>query len=210
MTKSAFVRVGALMVILSGAALGYSYVSHPHHMTPETIGSTSWIVIHGLFALSLIFGLLGTTALYAPTAERSGAMGAIGYVMLFIGMMLIFGLDYYETLIAPYLAQNYPQVVIDHGAGDGMGLIALFFPLAGALTVGGYALLGGAWMRARVISMEMGVALIMASILFGLGLSPIGDLMTARITAALFGAALIAIGVCALRRAASSTSAVWA
>ena len=195
-------RAGAAGMVVSGLALGYSYVSHPHHMTPETIGSAFWVVIHALFALSLVLGLLGTTALYAPTIERAGRWGLGGFVSLFVGMMLIFGLDYYETLIAPYLALHYPEVIHDHGAGDAMGMVAIFFPLAGVLTVLGYAALAYGWMKGDVLPKPVAVAMIVAALAFGFGLSPLGGLMAARITAAAFGAALIAIGVSAWRSAA--------
>ncbi len=198
MQTQTFIRFGALALAASGLALGYSYVSHPHHMTPEVIASTSWIVIHLLFAASLVLGLLGTTALYGVTAGRSGAIGAAGFATLFVGMMMIFGLDFYEVFIAPFLAQHYPEVIHDHGAGEAMGWVALAFPLAGALTVIGYALLGWAWLRAGVVSRAAGLALIVSAVAFGFGLSPLGGLGLARVTAAAFGAVLIWIGMAAL------------
>jgi len=196
---SSIIRTAAVAMVISGAALGYSYVSHPHHMTPDTFGSSFWVFVHALFALSLVLGLLGTTALYAVTALRSGGLGLAGFVSLFIGMMLIFGLDYYEVLIAPYLAVHYPDVIQDHGAGDAMGLVAIFFPLAGVLTVVGYALLAWGWLRGGVLSRPVAIAMIITALAFGVGLSPVGGLLLARVTATTFGVALIAIGISAWR-----------
>lgn len=207
MNIQAITRAGAAGMIVSGLALGYSYIAHPHHMSPETIAAPFWIVIHALFALSLVLGLLGTIAIYAPTAERAGGWGLAGFISLFIGMMLIFGLDYYEVLIAPYLAVHYPQVIADHGAGDAMGLVAVFFPLAGVLTVLGYAALAYGWMKGDVLPKPVAFAMIIAALAFGFGLSPLGGLMAARITAAAFGAALIAIGISAWRSTTSSQAA---
>ncbi len=96
----------------------------------------------------------------------------------------------------------YPQVIIDHGAGDAMGAVAIFFPLAGVLTVLGYAALAYGWMKGDVMPKSVAVAMIIASLAFGFGLSPFGGLMAARVTAAAFGAALIAIGVSVWRSAA--------
>lgn len=203
------IRAGAIGLIISGAALGYSYISHPHHMTPDVIASNSWFVIHMLFALSLVLGLMGATALYAPTALRSGWMGFVGFSTLFVGMMMIFGLDYYEVFIAPYLAVHYPQVIQDHGAGDAMGMVAIAFPTAGTLTVIGYAVLAFAWMRAQILPRTVALVMIITSIAFGIGLSPVGSLMIARITAAAFGAALIAIGVTALQSIRGKISSDW-
>ena len=203
------IRISAVGLMISGVALGYSYVSHPHHMTPEVISSWSWFIIHALFALSLVLGLISTTALYAATALRSGWSGLIGFSTLFVGMMMIFGLDYYEVFIAPYLAVHYPQVIIDRGAGDAMGLVAIAFPAAGTLTVAGYAMLAFAWMRARVLPRPVALAMIITAIAFGIGLSPVGNLMIARVTAAAFGMSLIAIGITALLRSRNRTSTVW-
>lgn len=199
MTPETFTRAAAVAMIVSGLALAYSYISHPHQMTPQTVAAPYWIVVHALFALSLALGLLGTTALYGSTALRSGFVGAVGFVILFFGMLLIFGLNYYEVLIAPHLAVHYPQVIMDHGAGDAMGPVAVFFPLAGVMTVTGYALLGYAWMRAGQVSRTLGLSLIISALAFGVGLSPLGGILAAQITAAGFGAALVSIGVIAWR-----------
>ena len=118
MSTLGFIRTGGVLMIISGLALGYSYVSHPQLMPAEVIASSGWILIHALFALSLVLGLMGTTALYAVTALRTGLLGLLAFGLLFIGMMLIFGLDYYEVFIAPFLAVNYPEVINDHGAGE--------------------------------------------------------------------------------------------
>jgi hypothetical protein len=198
MTSLKFIRAGGLLLIVSGLTLGYSYISHPHQMSPEVITTANWILIHSLFAVSLVLGLMGTTALYTVTALRTGWRGLIGYLLLFIGMMMIFGLNYYEVFIAPFLALHYPDVIKDHGAGDAMGIVAVAFPVSGMLTVIGYALLGSAWKRALVIPGYLGYLLIVTSIAFGVGLSPFGGIMLARITAALFGAALVVVGISAM------------
>jgi hypothetical protein len=198
MTTLGFIRAGGMLVIASGLALGYSCIEYPELMPPSVIASSSWMLIHVLFAISLILGLLGTTALYAVSARRTGWPGLVGYLLLFVGMTMIFGLEYYEVFIAPYLAVNYPQVIIDTGAGDSMGLVAIAFPASGVLTMTGYALLGLAWRRASVVPGMLGNALILTSIAFGVGLSPLGGLMLVRVTATLFGAALVAIGMVAL------------
>ncbi len=41
-------------------------------MPLEVIESRSWIIIHGLFLMSLIVGLLGKTGFYARFAARTG------------------------------------------------------------------------------------------------------------------------------------------
>ncbi len=126
--------------------------------------------------------------------------------LLFVGMMMIFSLDYYEVFIAPFLAVNYTDVITDNGAGDTMGIVAIAFPASGLLTVVGYALLGVSWKKANALPTAIAVSLIITSIAFGVGLSPIGGIVVAQITAAAFGAALVATGVCAIRRQQRFTS----
>ena len=79
-------------------------------MPPDVIASGSWLLIHVLFILSLILGLLGTTALYAATALRAGTLGLWGFVMWYIGMIII-GLDYYEVFMAPYFKVSEKKTV---------------------------------------------------------------------------------------------------
>jgi len=45
---------------------------------------------------------------------------------------------------------------------------------------------------------NIAIGLILASIAFGVGLSPLGGITLARVSAALFGAALIAVGIVAM------------
>lgn len=118
-------------------------------------------------------------------------------------MMVISDLDYDEILTAPYLAVNHPEVIHDHGAGDAMGPVAIFFPLAGFLSMLGYTALAFGWMKSGVLPPPICVAMIIAALAFGFGLILLGGLMSARITAVAFGAALIAIGVSANRSAFS-------
>ena len=88
-----------------------------------------------------------------------------------------------------------------------MGPVAIFFPLAGVLTVLGYAALAYGWMKGNVLPKPVAIAMIVAALAFGFGLSPLGSLLAARITAAAFGASLIAIGVSAWRSNSASQAA---
>ena len=85
-----------------------------------------------------------------------------------------------------------------------MGPVAIFVPLAGALTVLGYAALAYGWLKGGILPKPVAIAMIVAAFCFGFGLSPLGGLTAARVSAAAFGAALIAIGVTAWRSAAPS------
>ena len=184
-------RAASIGFMAAGLLLGFSYISHPHHMTATTIASANWIVIHTMFLLSLLAGMLGTIGFYLWSARSTGLLGIIGFLAAFVGLMLISGLDYYEVFIAPFLAIEFPEVINKHGAGDKMGPVALAFPISGLLTVMGYMLLAFAKLRASVFSAASLVALLVSAATFGFGLSPLGGLLAARITALLFGICLV-------------------
>ena len=195
MTTGTLHRLAAAALMAGGLILGYAYISHPAEMTPEGIASASWIVIHALFMGSLMAGLLGATGLYLRTATQSGLLGLAGFLSVFVGMILIAGLDYYEFLIAPHLAAEFPEVIARYGAGDAMGAVAIVFPLSGSLTVAGFAILGVVTLRAGALPRWPLRALIVTAIAFGVGLSPVAGIAIARVTAGLFGLALIWVGV---------------
>ena len=194
MTTETLHRLAAAALMAGGLILGYAYISHPAEMTPEGIASASWIVIHALFMGSLMAGLLGATGLYLRTATQSGLLGLAGYLSVFVGMILIAGLDYYEFLIAPQLATEFPDVIARYGAGDAMGAVAFVFPLSGSLTVAGFAILGFVTLRSGALPRWPLLALIVTAVAFGVGLSPVAGIAIARVTAGLFGLALIWVG----------------
>jgi hypothetical protein len=187
-------RLAAAALMAGGLMLGYAYISHPAEATPEVLASPSWITIHALFLGSIGAGLLGATGLYLRNATQTGLLGLAGFLSVFAGMMLIAGLDYYEVLIAPRLAAEFPEVIARYGAGDAMGAVAVVFPLSGLLTVAGFAILGYVTLRRGALPRLPLLALIVTSIAFGIGLSPVASIAVARVTAGLFGLALIWVG----------------
>ena len=50
-----------------------------------------------------------------------------------------------------------------------------------------------------IMGLGVALALIVSSLAFGIGLSPLGGLMAARVTAAAFGTSLVAVGITAWR-----------
>ena len=141
--------------------------------------------------------LLVFTCLAAAGGKFGDIMGhkwtAIGAAGLFGVSSLVCGFAPDGTwLIAARIAQGVGAAAV---FPISMAMVAIAFPLAGSLTVVGYALLGWAWKRARVVPGAIAIALIVTALAFGVGLSPLGGIQVARITAALFGAALVAVGV---------------
>lgn len=186
--------------VAAGPLLAAAYVAHPHLMDAPTLASATWVWIHLGFVLSLILGLFAVAGLYWRHVESLGALGHAGYALASAGLFLIGGLAYVETFMIPTLAAEFPAVVERYGAADTMGPIALMFPLAGAMAVLGYALLGGAFLRLPGAPRAPFAALIVAALLFGFGLSPLGGLTAASVGGVVFGASLTWLGVLQARR----------
>jgi hypothetical protein len=192
---NSFVRISGLIHIIAGALLAVAYLSHHHVMTPETIGSTTWFLVHLAFIGSLLGGIFGVSGLYFGHIEQIGKIGHAGFVMAISGLFLIGGLAYFETFVAPSLAHEFPAVIEKYGAADGMGAVALMFPISGALTVLGYALLAGSLLPVIKSSRLALIAVIVTAIVFGFGLSPFGGLHLAMMGGSVFGISLMWIGL---------------
>ena len=92
-----------------------------------------------LFALYLL--LLSLTGLYLRQAGAAGKLGLVGYLVAFLGTMLLAGDWWFETFIVPRLAAVAPDVMTGAitgsmavGAGATFGLFALGWTLFGVAT----------------------------------------------------------------------------
>jgi hypothetical protein len=111
-----------------------------------------------LFALYLL--LLSLTGLYLRQAGAGGKLGLAGYLVAFLGTLLLAGDWWFETFIVPRLAAVAPEVMTGAitgsmavGAGATFGLFAL-----------GWALFGVATFRAGVYPRAAAVLLIIGGV----------------------------------------------
>ena len=65
-----------------------------------------------------------------------------------------------------------------------------------------------AWLRAGIVAPALGASLILTALAFGIGLSPLGGLLAARITAAAFGLSLMALGIEAWRHRVGAPASI--
>jgi hypothetical protein len=111
-----------------------------------------------LFALYLL--LLSLTGLYLRQAGAAGKLGLAGYLVAFLGTLLLAGDWWFETFIVPRLAAVAPDVMtgaitgsMAAGAGATFGLFAL-----------GWALFGVASFRAGVYPRPAAALLIIGGV----------------------------------------------
>lgn len=191
---------GGVAHILGGLFVAIAYTLHPHHQTPEIISGQFWLVIHILFALSLIFGIFGLIGLYQQHLKNSRLSGFIGFILAVTSLIGIFGLNYYEAFINPVLAIEAPAFVDTYGAGTTIGLVAILFPAAGVMFLFGYTLLCVDLLRAKTLNRWVVILTIVGTLVFGLGLSGFFPMIVVKVGSVLFGCGLIGLGIAVIKK----------
>ena len=112
------------------------------------------------FAFFLL--LLGLVGLYACQSERAGRLGLVGFLMAFLGTMLLAGDLWFEGFAFPYLMEVAPRVLEGGSPGGtliaGAGVSFLTFNT-------GWLLFGIASFRARVFPRVATIVLVVGALL---------------------------------------------
>jgi hypothetical protein len=191
---------GGVAHVFGGLFVAIAYTLHPHHQTPEIIGGQFWLIIHILFALSLLFGIFGLIGLYQLHLKNSRVSGFVGFLLAVTSLIGIFGLNYYEAFINPVLAREAPAFVDSYGAGTGIGLVTYLFPVAGMMFLFGYELLCFDLLRAKTVNRYAVVLTIVGTLVFGLGLSGLFPMIVVKVGSVLFGSGLIGLGIVVINK----------
>lgn len=188
------IRWGGVANIFGGILVAAAYLLHPHHATPAVVIGGFWQLIHMLFVFSLLFGIFGLFALIAYHGQQGGRLGFAGFLMAATGLILIFGLNYFETFIIPVVAREAPAFVDKYGAGETAGAVAVVFPLTGVLFIAGYVCLSIDFLRFRSLNHGGPILTIIGVMVFGIGLSGFLPMFVVKTGAVLFAAGLIWLG----------------
>lgn len=189
------IYLAGLINAIAGVCVGLAYVLHPHHATPEVVAGSFWLWVHILFAVSLLGGIFGAIGIFAYHSKNSGKSGLFGMLLTVTSLTLIFGLNYWETLINPVVAQEFPDFVKTYGAGEAIGLVAIVFPTSGALFVAGYILLCMDIIRVKTLPAGSAWLTIGGVIIFGAGLSGFFPMIVVQTGAVIFALGLIWLGM---------------
>lgn len=189
------IRTAGLVNAVAGACVGTAYVLHPHTATPEIVASGFWLVVHVLFAVSLLGGVFGAIGIFAHHSPRTSWAGLIGVVLIISALTLIFGLNYWEALINPVVAVEAPEFVQRYGAGEGIGWVAVLFPASGALFVVGYILLCRDIARAGTLPAGAAWLTVVGVLVFGAGLSGFLPMIVVQVGSVVFACGLIWLGL---------------
>lgn len=193
MNASTLIRWSGLLTILGGALVAVSWILHPEGFEAVHVTSSPWEAAHGLRILAmgcLVFGLFG---LYARQSERAGALALVGLVTAVAGSILLAGLMWFETVVAPVLAVEAPSLLDRTGPIYGAGPVrAVLGTLFAHLT--GYVLFGIATFRAGVLARPGALLLIAGAIPVSL-VAPFIPHVVNVLGALLMGAGLVWLGL---------------
>jgi hypothetical protein len=124
-------------------------------------------VKYGLALIATIALLFALTGLYLRQADAAGRLGLVGYVVAFVGTVLVAGDWWYESFIAPQIAAVAPQVMTGAITGSmAVGAAATF-----VLFALGWTIFGIATFRANVYPRPAAVLLTIGGLVGILALS---------------------------------------
>lgn len=187
-------RWGNLTNIPGGILVAMAYVLHPHHADAEVVGGSFWLMVHLMFAGSLLFGIFGLISMIGRHIQPGGPIGLIGFILATSGLILIFGLNYFEAFINPVVAVEASGFVDKYGAGETIGVVGLVFPISGLLFMVGYGMLCTDIIRHHTLSVGAPSLTLIGVLTFGLGLSGLLPMMVVQVGAVLFGTGLAWMG----------------
>src|SRR5215210_5575023 len=162
MTSPFTVRQAGVISVVAAALVLVSQVSQL--VLPIALPESFWVATQtyrlGLALVAMFALLLALSGLFARQAAVAGKLGLVGYLVAFLGTMLVAGDWWYEAFIGPVLRDQAPALLDTAPSGSIL--------IGAAVTVGtfaiGWLLFGLASARAGVIPRSAAILLAVASV----------------------------------------------
>lgn len=162
MTSPFTARQAGLASIVASGLILISQVSQL--LLPLIVPESFWIATQSLrmsLALLAMFALLlALTGLYARQVPESGKLALVGYLVAFLGTMLVAGNWWYEAFIGPALREQAPEILTTAPGGS----ILIGAVLTGLTFAAGWVTFGIASFRARVFPRLAAVLMTVAGV----------------------------------------------
>lgn len=160
MSSSSLIRLAGLAALSSGvlSAIGDLLGLVVDLENPLSATTPSYSIVFFLYLLSTALLLLGLVGLYTSQSQAAGILGLVGFLVAFLGTVLLVGALWFELFITPALAAEAPELVEAELGLPGFILMLLF----GAV---GWVLFGVATLRAGVYPRWAAVLLIVGGLL---------------------------------------------
>jgi hypothetical protein len=136
-------------------------------MGPQPADNVLHSVKYALALIATISLLFALTGLYLRQADAAGRLGLVGYVVAFVGTVLVAGDWWFESFVVPEIAAVAPQVMTGAiGASMAVGAAATF-----VLFSLGWTIFGIATYRANVYPRPAAILLTIGGVVGILALS---------------------------------------
>jgi hypothetical protein len=190
---AALLRWSGLALVAGGLLMAVATTLHPSRETPATIleAEVRLVAAHVLFTLSSLLVLLGLPGLYAAESERMGRLGLVGFLLAFLGTMLI-AVSGNFGFLAPVLAAEAPETIV---------AINLYLPvvaLNGVAFVGfvvGFVLFGLAMAKAATLPRSAGLLVVVGAPSQVVGFAVALTVAPALWTVAILGSVALGLGL---------------
>lgn len=145
MSSSGLIRWGGLAALVSGVAsvIGDLLRLFVDVESAESATTAPYAFVFLMYLVGAALLLIGLVGIYASQSEEAGVLGLVGFLVAFLGTVLLAGTLWFELFITPALAVEAPRL-----AEAELGLAG--FILSFLLVVLGWLLFGAATLRARV------------------------------------------------------------
>ena len=162
MTSPFTARQAGLASIAAAGLILISQVSQL--LLPLTMPESFWIATQslrmGLALLAMFALLLALTGLYARQVPESGKLGLVGYLVAFLGTMLVAGNWWYEAFIGPALREQAPEILTTAPGGS----ILIGAAITSVTFAAGWVTFGLASLRASVFPRRTAILLTVAGV----------------------------------------------
>ena len=160
MSSSSLIRLAGLAALSSGvlAAIGDLLGLVVDLENPQSAITASRAVVFLLYLISTALLLLGLVGLYISQSEAVGVLGFVGFLVAFLGTVLLAGALWFELFITPSLAAQAPELLAAELGLPGFILMVLL----GAV---GWVLFGVATLRAGVYPRWAAILLIVGGVI---------------------------------------------
>jgi hypothetical protein len=169
--------VSSLLILISSIVGAILFPGHSS--TPAQVMSAPWVLVLMITLISSLLFVIGLPGMYLRQAGRAGALGLVGFILLFFAILLQgTAFTSVQVVVLPFLAQKAPQLL----GGNSLPISAfLLLLISGLMQMIGAILLGIATMRAHVFPRWTGILLLASGIIFLLTIpslpSPLGDII---------------------------------
>ena len=161
MSTAKLIRWSGLISILAGVLYAFGALLHPAGEDLAAYANPNWVPAHYVYWVSAMLMLFSLVGLYARQVEKTGWLGLVGFVLAFIGTVLVDSIFVMASTVIHLVAVQAPALFDQAAAPGTFGVLVVVLGY-----ILGYILFGIATMRAGVLPRWSGLLLIIGSAMF--------------------------------------------